>query len=387
MERDPRPSPAGADVTDRPVPTITQERLEIETHRIVAPDGSYESDRIPDLDAEQFCDLYRWMVLQRVFDERAIKLQRRGQLGTYASGRGQEASIIGSASALADRDWLFPYGRESGALLMHGLSMRDLVLYWRGVSDGSRMRGANVFGPSISIGSQVPIVTGAAWSLDLDDADAVAFANMGDGATSTGAVHEGINFAGVLNAPAVFFCQNNQYAITLPFEEQTAAETIAQRALGYGLEGIRVDGNDVLAVYDAVVTAREKALHGNPVLVEAETYRLAAHTTSDDPTRYRSDEEERQWKEHDPIDRYRSFLRSEGLFDRIDEDELREEIRDMFDDAVDAADDFQERDVEAMFTHVHEEMPPALERQLEGYRELIEKRPDLGEYVEQRPKG
>jgi pyruvate dehydrogenase E1 component alpha subunit len=223
--------------------------------------------------------------------------------------------------------------------------------------------------------------------MQLDGADSVAFANLGDGATSTGAFHEGINFAGVIDAPAVFFTQNNQYAISLPFEDQTAADTVAQKAIGYGIHGIRVDGNDVLAVYDAVTTARQNALDGDPTLVEAVTYRRGAHTTSDDPTRYRDRSEVEKWEEQDPLERYREFLRSEGLFEAIDEEAVREDIDEMFDEAVAAADEFEARDVADMFEYLHEEMPPELQRQLREYEELLAERPDMYEYIEQRPKG
>jgi pyruvate dehydrogenase E1 component alpha subunit len=385
MNEDPRPASARPISAD--ADTVSEDDLQIDTYRVLEPDGSYDAERLPDLGAEAFRDLYRWMVLQRVFDSRATKLQRRGKLGTYASGRGQEASIIGSGFALADRDRIFPYGREAGALLLHGLSMRDLLLYWRGLEDASRMEGVNSFGVAISIGSHIPVVTGTAWGMKLDDADSVAFANLGDGATSTGAFHEGINFAGVLDAPAVFFAQNNQYAISLPFEDQTAADTVAQKAVGYGIDGIRVDGNDVLAVYNAVTTARRNALDGRPTLVEAVTYRRGAHTTSDDPTRYRDESEVEEWEQRDPLDRYREFLRDEGLFEAIDEEGVREDIDEMFDEAVAAADDFAERDVDEMFEYLHEEMPPELRRQLAEYEDLLAERSDMYEHIEQRPKG
>jgi pyruvate dehydrogenase E1 component alpha subunit len=372
---------------DSNVNLVSQDDISIKTHQVLKPDGSYDEPRLPDLDDEAFRDLYRWMLLQRVFDDRATKLQRRGKLGTYASGRGQEASIVGSGFALADEDWVFPYGREASTLLIHGLSMRDLLLYWRGVEDASRMEGANVFGVAISIGSHIPMVTGKAWGIKLDSDDTIAFANLGDGATSTGAFHEGINFAGILDVPAVFFCQNNQYAISLPFEKQTAADTVAQKAFAYGIDGIRVDGNDVLAVYNAVTEARKRALNGNPVLVEAVTYRSAAHTTSDDPTRYRDDAEVNTWEKRDPLERYRSFLRSTGLLEDITEEEIRNEAGEMFDEAVEAADEFAERDIEEIFTHLHRVMPSELQHQLEAYGEFLKRRPDMYDHIEQRPKG
>lgn len=369
------------------VDPISQGDVEVETYRVIRPDGSFNSDRVPELDDDEFRDLYRWMLLQRVYDDRATKLQRRGRLGTIASGRGQEASIIGSGYALSRDDWIFPYGREAGALVMHGLSMRDLLLYWRGIEDAAKMKGANIFPISISVGSHVPMATGKAWGMSLAGEESIAFANLGDGATSTGAFHEGMNFAGVLGVPAVFFCLNNQYAISLPFDDQTNAETVAQKALGYGVEGIRVDGNDVLAVYNAVSAARERALNGDPVLVEAVTYRRGAHTTSDDPTRYRSDEEVEEWKERDPLERYQTFLKNTDRWDAIDEDAIREEVEAEFSEAIDAADAFEERGIEDIFAYLYEELPPELERQLDEFRELLEKRPEMYEYIEQRPKG
>jgi pyruvate dehydrogenase E1 component alpha subunit len=385
MDNSPRSVPPESG--DVGVDPLSQGDIEFDTYQVVRSNGTYDADRVPDLNDDAFRDLYRWMLLQRTYDDRATKLQRRGKLGTIASGRGQEASIVGSGFALADEDWIFPYGREAGALLMHGLSMRDLLLYWRGIEDASRMEGANVFGMAISIGSHIPLATGKAWGMKLEGEESIAFANLGDGATSTGAFHEGINFAGVLGAPAVFFCQNNQYAISLPFDEQTNAETVAQKALAYGIDGIRVDGNDVLAVYNAVSTARERALEGSPVLVEAVTYRRGAHTTSDDPTRYRSGDEVDDWEERDPLDRYRSFLEQTGRWDEIDEEAIREEVEAEFDEAIEAADAFEERGIDEIFAYLHEEMPPELERQLAEFRELLEERPEIYEYIEQRPKG
>ncbi|WP_096390361.1 pyruvate dehydrogenase (acetyl-transferring) E1 component subunit alpha [Halopenitus persicus] len=386
MNEQSRPESPGS--TDADVAAVSERDVDVATHRVVDADGSVVApDAVPDLADDRFLDLYRWMVLQRTFDERATKLQRRGLLGTYASGRGQEASIIGSAFALTDDDWIFPYGREAGALLMHGLSMRDLLLYWRGIEDASRMENANVFGFAISIGSHIPVATGTAWGQQLDDEDAISFVNLGDGATSTGAFHEGINFAGVLGVPAVFFTQNNQYAISMPFEEQTAADTVAQKAIAYGMDGIRVDGNDVLAVYNAVATARERALAGEPVLIEAVTYRRAAHTTSDDPTRYRADEEVEEWERRDPVERYRSFLRERGLLEAVDEEAITEEVNELFDEAVAAADAYPERDVAELFRYVHAEPTPELERQLEEFRDLLERRPEMHEFIEHRPKG
>jgi pyruvate dehydrogenase E1 component alpha subunit len=231
------------------------------------------------------------------------------------------------------------------------------------------------------------MVTGIAWGMDLIDADSIVAAYLGDGATSTGASHEAINFAGVLDVPAVFFCQNNQWAISTPFEKQTNANTLAQRALGYGLDGIRVDGMDVLAVFEGMSAARERASNGRPVFVESLCYRLDAHTTSDDPSRYRDEADTEPWEERDPIERYRRFLESEGLWERIDDESIVESIDEEFDAALDAANAFEERGVGEVFEHVYDELPPVLARQLEKVRQFFEEHPEAYDHVVQRPKG
>ena len=366
---------------------FSQEDLDPGKYQVVAPDGSHDPDAVPDLADEELRDLYRWMLVESRFDERMVKLQRRGQLGTFGSGRGQEASIVGSGYALADDDWLIGMGREASAQFINGLPMRDLMLFWRGVEDANREMAKHDQMIAISIGSHLPMVTGAAWGMKLDDADSVVAAYFGDGASSTGAVHEAMNFAGVLDAPAVFFCQNNQYAISTPFEKQTAAKSLAQRAPGYGIDGIRVDGNDVLAVYDAVRGAREAARAGDPTLVESVTYRRDAHTTSDDPTRYRDEAEVEEWEEQDPIERYEAFLHQRGLLDGVDREAIIDDIDEEFDDALAAADAYEERSVEEMFAYLYDELPPYLRRQLAEFEAFLEERPDAYDHIDQRGKG
>ncbi|WP_266081480.1 thiamine pyrophosphate-dependent dehydrogenase E1 component subunit alpha [Haladaptatus caseinilyticus] len=366
---------------------ISQENLEIGLFQILAPDGSYNSEAVPSLDDDAFRELYRWMLVERTFDKRMVKLQRRGQIGTFGSGRGQEASIIGSGYALKDDDWLLGMGREAGAMFLQGLPIRDLILFWRGLEDANREMAKHNQMIAISIGSHLPLVTGTAWGMKLADEDNVVTAYFGDGASSTGAVHEAVNFAGVLDVPAVFFCQNNQYAISTPFEKQTNARSVAQRAIGYGINGIRVDGNDVLAVYEAVSEARKAARAGNPTLVESVTYRRDAHTTSDDPGRYRNESEVEQWQERDPIARYESFLRSEGLWSEIDRETLVEEINDEFDAALAAADEYEQRSVDEIFEYLYDELPPYLQRQLVEFKAFLEERPDAYDHIEQRVKG
>lgn len=356
-------------------------------YRIVGPDGEYDPDAVPDLGVETYRELFGWMVTQQVIDERMVKLQRRGEMGTYASGRGHEGSIVGFGAALEADDWLYPYGREATAMLINGMSLRDLLLYWRGVMDANRFPDANVFPIAIAIGTHVPVGVGYAWGMKLDDADAVMGVMFGDGHPSTGEVQAGLNFGGVLEVPAVFHCQNNGYSISMPFERQTAANSVAQKALAWGFDGLRVDGNDILAVYDATRRARERALDGTPVIVETVSYRLDAHTTNDDPSRYRTQEEVEYWEGREPVSRFREFLKAEGVWDEIDEEALRAAANDRFDEAKQAADAYETGGVDELFTYLYEELPPELERQLEEFEALLEARPDFWDHVEERPKG
>ncbi|MFB6156706.1 MAG: thiamine pyrophosphate-dependent enzyme [Haloferacaceae archaeon] len=367
--------------------TIRQGERAPDRYRVVGPDGEYDPDAVPDLTTDELRDLYGWMVVQQVVDERMVKLQRRGEMGTYASGRGQEASIVGCAAPLSGEDWLFPYGREAAAMLHHGMSMRDLLLYWRGVEDANRFPDANVFPIAIAIGTHVPIGVGHAWGMLRDDADAVTAMMMGDGHPSTGEVQAGMNMAGVLGVPAVFYCQNNGYSISQPFANQTAANSVAQKALAWGLDGVRVDGNDVLAVYDAVRTARERALDGTPVLVEGVTYRLDAHTTNDDPGRYRPAAEAERWEAREPLSRFEAFLKAEGHWAEIDAEARREAAHERFDEAKAAADAYETGGVEELFEYVYDDLPPDLRRQAEEFAAFLAERPDAYDHIEERPKG
>ena len=356
-------------------------------YRFVEPDGSYDPEAVPDFSTEEHREMYYWMLLQRRYDERMVKLQRRGEMGTVATARGQEASTVGVSFGLEERDWLLPYGREAAALIRHGVSMRDIVLYWLGVQDANRLPDANVLPFAIAIGTHVPVGVGMAWGMGVDDEDAIVAMMMGDGQFSTGEAQAAMNWAGVVDAPAVFFALNNQYAISAPYHKQTAANSVAQKALAWGLDGIRVDGNDVLAVADAMRRARERARSGTPVLLEAVTYRIEAHTTNDDPSRYRDDAEVDWWRERDPFDRYEAFLESEGIWSEIDEEAMVEEIDERFDRAREEVAAFESGGVEELFEHVYEEMTPELRDQLDDLEAFLEARPDAYEYIEERPKG
>ncbi len=284
-----------------------------------------EVDGFPlDLKEDDHRALYRWMVLSRRVDRQAINLQRQGQLGVYASLLGQEAAQVGSAYVLAEQDWAFPSYREMGVALVRGVDPASTLHLFRGTWFADYDPHRHNFGlPSIPIGTQALHAAGYAMAAKLDGRDLVTVAYFGDGATSEGDPHEAMNFAAVYDAACVFFVQNNQYAISVPLSKQTKAPTIAHKAIGYGMPGYRVDGNDVLATCAVMRKAVDRARNGGgPSLVEAVTYRMESHTTADDAARYRTDEELAQWRRRDPIARFEAFLNAEGLLD----DRLREEI-------------------------------------------------------------
>lgn len=349
--------------------------IEIEMVQILGPDGSAAEDDIRELGltAHDLKSLYRWMVTARVFDERALALQRQGRLGTYAPLSGQEAAQAGSAYALQPEDWMFPSYREHLVQVLRGQRWLDILTYWGGSEEGNRIpEGVNSFTISIPIATQTLHAVGAAWAAKLKGDKACAIVYFGDGATSEGDFHEALNFAGVFQTPTVFFCQNNQYAISVPRTQQTRSETIAQKAIAYGLEGIQVDGNDVLAVYQVTKYALEKGRKGGgPTLIEAVTYRLSHHTTADDWTRYRPAEEVEMWKEKDPIKRLRLYLERKELWSEQAEAKLLEAAKSEIAQTVAQYEALPKRDVAEIFKYMYAEMPWNLQEQLQELKEYL----------------
>ena len=324
---------------------------------LLDPDGTEhpDADHPLDLRDEQLRELYRLMVVTRKVDREAINLQRQGQLGVYASCMGQEAAQVGSAYALEDDDWIFPSYRELGAALVREVDAAGLLHLYRGTWLSDHDPYAHNFGlMSIPIGTQALHATGFGMGARFDDNPIVAMTYFGDGGTSEGDPHEAMTFAGVQKAPVIFFVQNNQYAISVPLDKQTAAPTLAHKAIGYGMPGYRVDGNDVLATYAVTKRAVERARAGEgPAFIEALTYRMEAHTTSDDPTRYRTKDELNEAAKTDPIARMKNLLLARGLYDDDLEREIDEQAQSVATYVRDGIYDADHGDPMELFEHVY----------------------------------
>jgi pyruvate dehydrogenase E1 component alpha subunit len=314
-------------------------RGEIPFLRILDEDGQLDSSCSPELPDPALVEIYAAMLRTRLFDERVFLLQREGRLGTYAQVRGQEAAQIGSAFALGPTDWVVPAYRESGVLLCRGIPMQNILLYWGGDERGMLgFRAARCLPCAVPVGTQIPHAVGVALAGKLRHERLAVACYFGDGATSTGDFHEALTMAGVMAAPVVFFCQNNQWAISVPRARQCAAQTLAQKAFGYGIAGIQVDGNDVVACYSATKQAVERARDGGgATLIEALTYRLADHTTADDASRYRDRAEVEMWQRRDPLRRLRAFLERRRLWSQDREDALVADCAREIDEAIHAA--------------------------------------------------
>ncbi|WP_082690497.1 pyruvate dehydrogenase (acetyl-transferring) E1 component subunit alpha [Mycobacterium sp. M26] len=335
--------------------------------QLIAPDGTATADSDYRLPPETLSWLYEHLVITRDLDGEFVNLQRQGELALYASCRGQEAAQVGAAACLRKTDWLFPQFRELGVFLVRGIAAGQVAAVWRGSWHGGLDFTAKCCAPiSIPIATHAPHAVGAAMAAQRLGENSVTVAFIGDGATSEGDTHEALNLAAVENAPCIFFVQNNQWAISVPASRQYAGPSIAERAHGYGMPGIIVDGNDVLACYRVMSEAADRARNGGgPTLIEAITYRMGPHTTSDDAARYRPAEEVALWAQRDPIARFRTYLDNLGLLDdRLEHrvaarsERLRAELRAAVIDTPDP-------DVGELFDVVYAETTPLLAAQRE----------------------
>ena len=332
-------------------PQFPTERLSI-----LDSDGLLDAKLEPKIAPEDLKRLYRGMVLGRRLDERMLKLQRQGRIGTFAPIKGQEASQIGTVFTLETRDWMVPSFRETAAMLWRGWPIEKILAFYAGRLEGGQPGPEQRDLPvTIPVATQLPHAVGLAYGIQYRGEDSVVMVYFGDGATSEGDFHEAANFAGVWHGPVVFVCQNNQWAISVPLKKQTNSRTIAQKATAYGFPGIQVDGNDVLAVYAASREAVDRARAGDgPTLIECVTYRLGMHTTADDPTKYRSEEEVKAWEQKDPLTRFRVYLEKKKLFDASVDEQVDEEIA----HGVERFEAMPPADPLEMFDHAYAELPP-----------------------------
>ncbi|KWX57401.1 pyruvate dehydrogenase (acetyl-transferring) E1 component subunit alpha [Mycobacterium sp. NAZ190054] len=335
--------------------------------QLVAPDGAptTEARYRRDLPPETLAWLYESMVVTRELDTEFVNLQRQGELALFASCRGQEAAQIGAAACLRKTDWLFPQYRELGALLVRGIAPAQLGALWRGRWHGGLGFTDKCVAPvSIPIGTHGLHAVGAAMAAERLGEDSVTVAFLGDGATSEGDAHEALNLAAVFGVACVFFVQNNQWAISVPVERQQAGPTLAHRAVGYGMPGVRVDGNDVLACYAVTEQAAARArAGGGPTFIEAVTYRMGPHTTSDDPTRYRSADEVERWRAKDPITRYRTYLQRCGVWTPRLEERVAHRAQRLRAGLRDAVIHEPDIDIGEVFDTVYHDITPDLARQ------------------------
>jgi pyruvate dehydrogenase E1 component alpha subunit len=346
---------------------------ERDLRRVIGDGEAIPDGEVAGLGEREMLDLYRSLVLLRTYDERSVVYHRQGRIGTYAIFWNHEAMQAGSVHALEDEDWIFPSYRESAIGLLRGMPASTVLSWWRGHPAGWwNPADYNVASICVPIGTHVPHAAGLAWGKKLRGESAVAIAYFGDGATSEGAFHEGANLAGVMRAPLVLFCNNNQWAISTPITAQTAAETLADKAAGYGMPGVRVDGLDVLAVYEATREAVERARAGDgPTFVEAVSYRAAPHATADDPTAYIDLERVEEERARECVGRYEAYLRRLGVLDDATAEQVKAHALDVMREGIAAAEAEPEPDVGLVFEHAFVEPPASFDGDLRELRRIL----------------
>lgn len=346
---------------------------QFQTIQVLNEEGEVVNEAaMPDLTDEQLQELMSRMVYTRILDQRSISLNRQGRLGFYAPTAGQEASQLASQYALEKEDFILPGYRDVPQMIWHGLPLYQAFLFSRGHFHGNQIpEGVNVISPQIIIGAQIIQAAGVALGMKKRGAKSVAITYTGDGGASQGDFYEGINFAGAFKAPAIFVVQNNRFAISTPVEKQSAAKTIAQKAVAAGIPGVQVDGMDPLAVYSAVKEARERAINGEgPTLIETLTYRYGPHTMAgDDPTRYRTSDLDNEWEKKDPLVRFRKFLEKKGIWNEEKENEVIERAKEDIKEAIKKADEAPKQKVTDLMENMYEQMPKNLEEQYAIYKE------------------
>ncbi len=347
----------------------------LERLSILDEHGNLDKELEPNIPNETLLKLYRYMLLGRRFDERMLDLQRQGRIGTFPPIKGQEAAQIGAIGPLLDSDWMVPSFRETSAEIMRGRSLESILLYFNGFNSGTIIDKNQKDMPlSVPVASQVIHAVGLGWAAKYRKTNEVVMTFFGDGATSEGDFHEGLNCAAVYQTPVVFICQNNQWAISIPLAKQTHSKTLAQKALAYGMPGIQVDGNDILAVYSAAKEAIDRARNGGgPTMIECVTYRVMMHTTADDPKRYRSDEEVEAWQKKDPLPRFETYLSKKDILSDRNKTDLESQVLEEIQSAIDRAEQLMKEEVDPleMFDHLYAELSPDLQSQKNELARII----------------
>jgi len=336
--------------------------------------GNIDKKLEPKLKPDMLKKMFELMLLTRMYDDKSVKLQRQGRLGTYAPILGQEAVGVGSGLALQKQDWALPTYRETQIYYIKGVPLEKIFMYWKGIEEGLKYpEDSNTFPFAIPIATHLPHATGIAFALKRAKKKQAILTCIGDGGTSEGDFHEALNFAGVWQVPLVLLIVNNQWAISVPRSAQSASKTLAQKALGYNIPSRQVDGNDVLGVYKAVFEALEHARSGKgPYVVEVITYRMSMHTTADDPTKYRNNKEVEEWRKKDPIDRFRAYLKKKKLWTKAYESKVMEKITKEVEEAV-AKMEAYKSDPHDMFKYVWQDMDDNLKEQMAEMDMLISK--------------
>ncbi|MFG0273747.1 MAG: pyruvate dehydrogenase (acetyl-transferring) E1 component subunit alpha [Phycisphaerales bacterium] len=353
------------------MPVSTAYKTEIQHLQILDEQGKLDEKLGKGLIADaDLVKLYEHMSVCRQLDEIAFKLQRSGRMGTYPQNKGQEASATGVAFALKKSDWIVPCYRENAALFWHGLPMEKVLLHWMGDERGNEIpKGCNILPLSIPIGTHMLHAVGIGWAAKLRKEDTVVATFFGDGATSEGDFHEAMNFASAIKTPTVFICQNNGWAISVPIEKQTGSETFAQKALAYGMDTIRVDGNDIFAVHKAAKDAVERGRkHGTPSFIECLTYRYGDHTTADDARRYRDQAVLDEWLKKDPLIRIRKYLSAKKLWDDAKQEALETRAKEHVAEVVRNAEGIEKPASADFFDHMFAEIPADLALQRDTMR-------------------
>ncbi|MHB8701353.1 MAG: pyruvate dehydrogenase (acetyl-transferring) E1 component subunit alpha [Nitrososphaerales archaeon] len=344
--------------------------------QILVSENVVNKSEEPALSEQDLKTMYRAMLATRMLDVKALGMQRQGRIGFYVPCSGQEATQVGSSFALREEDWTLPTYRDTGVVILRGISMKTIfdhlmgnsrdLMFGRQMPNHWGFKNINFVSIASTIAAHLPVATGIAMAIKMRKETKVVMAYHGDGATSEGDFHCAYNFAGVYKSPIVFICENNGWAISLPSTMQTASRTFAEKAEAYGFKGLRVDGNDVLAVYKASKEAVDNARKGGgPTMIECLTYRMGPHSTSDDPNRYRTKEEIEAWKRKDPIERFRSYLVTKGYWSQDYETQVKAEIEQEINSAIQEAERISPPVIDSMFSDVYSEMPANVKQQLD----------------------